>query len=143
MKRIAKFALPILILAIVYLLASGNLLSPSPFIITAQVLAVAISIWARRSFQAGQFSVDAEPKEGPLLSTGPYAFVRHPMYTAALLLIWASIFGHLSTATVMIGLIVTSGVSIRIMSEEEILRTHFPDYAEYSRKTKKIIPFIF
>ncbi|MFA6542054.1 MAG: methyltransferase [Bacteroidota bacterium] len=142
MKLIAKFALPILIVAILYLLISGKLFSPSPFVIAAQVLAVALSIWARQSFQAGQFSADAEPKEGPLLSTGPYAFIRHPMYTAALLLLWSSIFGHLSITTVIIGLIVTSVVSIRVVSEEQVLRVHFPDYAEYSRKTKRIIPFI-
>lgn len=142
MKLIAKFALPILIVAILYLLISGNMLSPSPFVIAMQILAVALSIWARRSFQAGQFSVDAEPKEGPLLSSGPYAFIRHPMYTAALLLIWSSIFGHLSISTLIIGLVVTSAVSIRVVSEEQVLHAHFPDYAEYSRKTKRIIPFI-
>lgn len=142
MKLIAKFALPILIVAILYLLISGNLLSPSPLVIGAQILAVVLSILARRSFQAGQFNIDAEPKEGPLLSSGPYALIRHPMYAAAPLLIWASIFGHLSITTVIIGMIVTSVVSIRVASEEQVLRAHFPDYAEYSRKSKRIIPFI-
>ena len=142
MKLIAKFALPILIVAILYLLISGNFLSPSPFVIGAQVLAVALSMWARQSFHAGQFSADPEPKEGPLLSSGPYAFIRHPMYTAALLLIWSSIFGHLSVATVAIGVIVTSVVSIRVVNEEQVLRAHFPDYAEYAGKTKRIIPFV-
>jgi protein-S-isoprenylcysteine O-methyltransferase Ste14 len=142
MKLIAKFALHILILAILYLLISGNLLSPSPLVIAAQLLAVALSFWARRSFQVGQFRIQAEPKEGPLLSSGPYQLIRHPMYAAALLLIWSSILGHLSIITMIIGLIVTSGISIRIVTEEQLLRAQFPDYAEYSRKTKRIIPFI-
>jgi protein-S-isoprenylcysteine O-methyltransferase Ste14 len=142
LKLIAKFALPILIVAILYLLISGNLLSSSPFVIAAQLVAVALSVWARRSFQAGQFSIFAEPKEGPLLSNGPYQFIRHPMYAAALLLIWASILGHLSIITVIIGLIVTISVAVRIVAEEQFLRERFPDYAEYSRKTKRIIPFV-
>lgn len=74
LKLIAKFALSILIVAILYLLISGNLLSSSPFVIAAQLVAVALSVWARRSFQAGQSSIFAEPKEGPLLSNGPYQF---------------------------------------------------------------------
>jgi len=142
MKLISKFALLILIIAILYLLLSGNLLSRSPLVITGQLLAIALAIWARRSFAEGQFSIYAEPAEGSLLSTGPYHFIRHPMYTFALLFVWASILGHLSLITVVIGLIVTGVTAIRIVTEEEFLRARYPDYAEYSRKTKRIVPFI-
>ena len=141
-KLISKFALLILILAILYLLISGNLLTPSPLIIAAQLLAVALSVWARRSFQGGQFSVHAEPVERSLLMTGPYQFIRHPMYTSAMLLVWSSILGHFSLINVVVGLIVTGAIAVRIVIEEQFLRTHYPDYAEYSRKTKRIIPYL-
>ena len=111
MKMLSKFALLILIVAILYLLISGNLLSTSPFVIAAQLLAIGFGFWARRSFQTGQFSIDAEPQEGPRLATGPYQFIRHPMYAAALLLVWSSIFGHLSIITAIISLIVTGMIS--------------------------------
>ena len=142
MKLISKFTLLILIIAILTLLISGNLLSPSPFVIAGQLLAVALSIWARRSFQSGQFSLHAEPVNGSLLSTGPYQFIRHPMYTAALLLVWSSTLGHLFLVTAVIGLIVTGAIAVRIVTEEQLLRARYPDYVEYSRKTKLIIPFI-
>ena len=141
MKTISKFALLITIVTILYLLFSGNLLSLSPFIITGQLLAVALSIWSRRTFQGGQFSIHAEPSEGPLLSSGPYRYIRHPMYSAVLLLIWLGVLGHLSLVTAVIGLIVTGVVGVRIMAEEQFLRSRFPEYAEYSRTTKRIIPF--
>ena len=142
MKRIANFALPILILAILYLMITGNFFSSSPFVIAAQVLAVALMIWARRSFQSGQFSTNAEPKEGTLMSNGPYRFIRHPMYAASLLLSWSSILGHLSTITMIIGLIITLNIANRIGVEEQYLREHFPDYTEYARKTKRILPYL-
>lgn len=142
MKLISKFALLITILAILYLLISGDLFTNSPFVIAGQLLAIALSIWARRSFQAGQFSIHPEPAEGTLLSSGPYQVIRHPMYAAALLLIWSSILGHLSIINVFIGLIVTGTVAIRIMTEEQFLQARYPDYVEYSRKTKRIIPFM-
>ncbi|MDP1624306.1 MAG: isoprenylcysteine carboxylmethyltransferase family protein [bacterium] len=142
MKLISKFALLIINLAFLYLLISGNLFSSSPFVIAGQLLAVALGIWGRRSFQAGQFSIHAEPAEGTLLSTGPYQFIRHPMYAFALLLIWSSILGHLSIINVVIGLIVTGVIAVRIVTEEQFLQARYPDYAEYSRKTKRIIPFI-
>ncbi|MEP6946638.1 MAG: methyltransferase [Acidobacteriota bacterium] len=141
-RTISKLALLITVVAILYLLFSGSLISPSPFIITGQLLAVALSIWARRSFQGGQFSIHAEPSEGPLLSSGPYRFIRHPMYAAALLLIWTSILGHLSLVTVVIGLIITAVIGVRLMTEDQLLLSRFPEYAEYSRTTKRIIPFI-
>lgn len=141
MKTISKLALLITVAAILYLLFSGNLLSLSPFIITGQLLAVALSIWSRRIFQGGQFSIHAEPSEGPLLSSGPYCYIRHPMYSAVLLLIWLGVLGHLSLVTMVIGLIVTGVVGIRIMTEEQFLRSRFPEYTEYSRTTKRIIPF--
>ena len=105
MKLISKLALLILIIAILYLLISGNLFSRSPLIIAGQLLAIALGIWARRSFQGEQFSINAEPVAGSLLLTGPYHFIRHPMYTFALLFVWTSILGHLSLITVAIGLI--------------------------------------
>ena len=142
MKRISKLALLFVTVTILYLLISGNLFSLSPFIIATQLLTVALSVWARRSFQTGQFSIQAEPKEGHVLSRGPYQFIRHPMYAAALLLIWAGILGHVSPFNLIIGVIITSVVAIRIVVEEQYLRTCYPDYAEYSRITKRIIPLI-
>jgi len=141
-KLISKFALLIVIIAILYLLISGNLLSRSPFIIAGQLLAIALAIWSRRSFQGRQFSIHAEPAEDPLLLTGPYQFIRHPMYAFALLFVWIGILGHLSLITVVIGLIVTGVIAIRIVIEEQFLRARYPDYVEYSRQTKRIIPFI-
>lgn len=142
MKLTSKFALLILIGTILYLLISGNLFSLSPLVIAAQLLAVALNLWARRSFQAGQFNIYPEPKEGQLLSRGPYQFIRHPMYASALLLIWSSILGHISPLNVLIGVMFTGVVAIRIVIEEQLLCTRYPDYVEYSRQTKRIIPLI-
>ncbi len=64
------------------------------------------------------------------------------MYAAALLLIWSSVFGHLSLVTAIIGFIVTFVIVIRIITEDQFLLTHFPEYAEYSRTTKRVIPFL-
>lgn len=76
MKLISKIALPIVIMAVLYLLISENLFSINLLLIV-QVLAFAVMLWARRSFQPGQFSIHAEPsvlkhplvkKNGPTLS---------------------------------------------------------------------------
>jgi len=141
MRTISKLALPVTILAGLYLLISGNLVSVNLFLIF-QVLAIALMAWARRNFQPGQFNINAEPKEGQLISTGPYKFIRHPMYSSALVIIWSGIFGHFSLPNLAIGLIVTVVVSIRVLIEEQYLRQSYPDYIDFSQKTKLLIPFI-
>lgn len=143
MKAISRFFFPIFILTILYLLISGNLLSPSPFVIAIQVLALALGIWSRRTFQSGQFSTGAETKQGQLLMTGPYKFIRHPIYAIVIVLVWSSVLGYPSLTNVIISVIMTGITVIRIVTEEEFLRERYPDYVEYSRKTKRIIPFIF
>jgi len=139
---VSKYGLHILLVGILILLISGNLLSPLPLVIIAQLLAVALAGWARRSFQAGQFSIAPEPAAGPMIANGPYQYIRHPMYAAALLLVWASILGHFSFITVLIGLIVTGMIAVRIVSEERFLTAQFPAYADHARKTKRVIPFV-
>jgi protein-S-isoprenylcysteine O-methyltransferase Ste14 len=142
MKSVSNLALIILMVAILYLLISGNLLSPTPLVVVGQLLAVAISVWARRSFIAGQFSVHAEPGEGQLLSNGPYRYIRHPMYAAALLLVWSGILANISPETVAVGVITTAVTAIRITVEEQFLRTRYPGYETYTHKTKRVIPFL-
>ena len=142
-KLISKFALFILIAALLFLLISGNLLSSSPFVITGQILAIALSAWARRSFKDKQFSIHAQPVGGALLISGPYRFIRHPMYAAALLFLWSSVLGHLSSLTLGIGLIVTLVVAVRISVEEKFLKASYPNHADYAQNTKRVLPFIF
>jgi protein-S-isoprenylcysteine O-methyltransferase Ste14 len=142
LNLVSKFGLIIVVLAIAILFVRHSLFSPSPLIITLQLAAVGLSVWARVSFGKGMFRVTAAPANGPLLKRGPYRVVRHPMYAAALLLIWSSGGGHWSLVNAIIGLFVTVGIALRIAAEEQLLCDRYPDYAQYSRETKRVIPFL-
>jgi protein-S-isoprenylcysteine O-methyltransferase Ste14 len=133
---------PVLLAALLFLLIRSSLLSSSPYVIAAQISAIALNVWTRRTFGAGQFRLGAESAEGTLLTSGPYKFIRHPMFTAALLFLWASILGHLSPINVVIGLVVTGFIAARIVTEEQLLSSHYPEYFEYSKKTRRIIPYL-
>jgi len=78
-----------------------------------------------------------------VISTGPYAIVRHPMYTGFLLMFFGltialgSLFGPIPTA------IVTILIIIRIPLEEKILHEELEGYTEYTEKVKlRLIPKI-
>jgi len=136
--------LPLLfvVAAIAVLGITGNLFSSSPFVITAQVAAVVLNVWARISFQRGTFRVTAAPSGASIITRGPYRFIRHPMYSAALVFIWAGVASHLSVLTLTIGIAVTAVVIARVIVEERLLRAKYPEYLDYSRSTKALIPFV-
>ena len=80
----------------------------------------------------------------PIVSTGPYAWVRHPMYSSVCLwftatpLVLGSWWGVVAIVPMYIVLY------FRIINEEQYLREHLPGYAEYCTKVRwRLIPFIF
>ena len=44
---------------------------------------------ARITFGRRSFHAAANPTEGGLVTTGPYAYIRHPIYAAILYFVWA------------------------------------------------------
>ena len=138
----SRLPLTVVIVIIVGLAVTGNLFSRSPVVIALQMGAVAFNLWARRSFPKEAFRVEAVPAASSVMRHGPYRFVRHPMYSSVLLLIWAGIASHASRGTLAVGLAVTAIVVTRIVAEERLLRSHYPDYPEYARTTKALVPFV-
>jgi len=64
------------------LLAMRNLFSSSPLIISVQVVAFLLFLWARITFGRRSYHVVANPTDGGLVTSGPYRYVRHPIYAA-------------------------------------------------------------
>jgi protein-S-isoprenylcysteine O-methyltransferase Ste14 len=138
-------ALPLLfvVASIVVLGVTGNLFAWSPFVIAAQAAAVGLSVWARRSFQAGTFRVSASPAGSSIIRRGPYRVLRHPMYSAVLLFMWAGIVSHVSVLTLAVGIAVTALTIARVIAEERLLSAKYLEYLEYTRSTKAIVPYLF
>jgi protein-S-isoprenylcysteine O-methyltransferase Ste14 len=139
---VTRFALFVVIAALIMLGASGNLISTSPFVIAIQVLAVGLSVWARASFPSRTFRIDATPASSTMIRQGPYRFIRHPMYSAVLLFIWSAVFSHLGLWTLVLLVVVTAVVASRIAFEEQTLQKQYPDYAAFVNETKAVIPFL-
>ena len=139
----SAFPLLIVIAAAVVLGATGNLFAASPLVVAAQAGAVGLSVWARRSFQKGAFRISAAPGSTSIIRDGPYRFVRHPMYAAALLFVWAAVVSHWSVWTLAIGIVVAAVVVTRVVVEERLLRSRYPEYDDYARSTKALVPYVF
>lgn len=125
------------------LLATNSIFSTSPLVIAAQLLAFALMIWARASFGVRSFHLAANPTEGGLVTTGPYALIRHPIYASVCLFILASVLGHPSLPSAALACLVIAGVAIRIVAEEQLVAQRYPEYRDYATRTKRLIPFVF
>jgi len=77
----------------------------------------------------------------PVVSTGPYAYVRHPMYSGALLLVAAMPLALGSWLSVLLIVPFFPVLVWRILDEEDFLRKDLPGYAEYMRRVRyRLIP---
>jgi protein-S-isoprenylcysteine O-methyltransferase Ste14 len=127
---------------LLHLSRNGALLMPVAWAVSVQVLAIVLMMWARVTFRARSFHFAANPTEGGLVTTGPYRFIRHPIYTAGCLIAWpGAILIHTPAAFVAVAL-VTAGAIVRALSEEHLLVERYPDYREYARATRRMIPGI-
>ena len=113
-----------------------------------EVLLAVGSVWLAMSAvrELGkQWSLQARLIEDhKLITGGVYQIVRHPIYTAMLGMLIATVF-VLSQWQIMIVavLLFLIGIKIRTVSEESLLRNAFPaEYEDYARKVPALIPFV-
>jgi protein-S-isoprenylcysteine O-methyltransferase Ste14 len=75
--------------------------------------------------------------------TGPYRFVRHPMYAGAIPLMTGMPLWLGSVAGVLLGAVPLTFIVLRLLIEERVLRLELPGYEEYVRKVRwRVIPFV-
>jgi protein-S-isoprenylcysteine O-methyltransferase Ste14 len=106
------------------------------------LLGIGLAVYAR--FYLGRnWGMPMSRKEEPELVTGgPYAFVRHPIYTGIMLAMLGSAIGV--TLFWGVPLIVFAPYFVHsARREEELMCAQFPaQYPEYMRRTKMIVPFV-
>lgn len=132
-----------MILALVGLISIDSLFAHSPLGIGLQAAAIALMAWARLTFGHRSLHAGAAPTAGGLVTTGPYRFIRHPIYTAALLFGWTGVLSNWSPRTAGLGGALTIGALVRMLCEERMVVERYPEYREYSRSTKRVVPFLF
>lgn len=130
-------------LALVGLLALDSLFAHSPAGIGLQAAAIALMAWARLMFGRRSFHPGADPTAGGLVTNGPYRFIRHPIYAAALLFGWTGVLSNWSPRAAGLGVLLAVGALVRMLCEERMVVERYPEYREYSRATKRVVPFLF
>jgi protein-S-isoprenylcysteine O-methyltransferase Ste14 len=157
MWRLWVFRVGIIIVAI-FLIADfqlgNNLFARSPSLFTTAsspvaalgalltVLGIALAIWAR-IYLGRNWSPAPRIKEGhELVTTGPYAVLRHPIYTGVLFAIFGSVL--ISPAWVLSFVIALVIFLWRVKREETLMMSQFPtEYPAYKARTWALIPYVY
>jgi protein-S-isoprenylcysteine O-methyltransferase Ste14 len=102
------------------------------------------AIWSRKTL-ADNWSALVTFKQGhELIKSGPYRFVRHPIYTSILMLLLGTAIAAGRLASLLAMVFFFAGFWIKLKQEEALLIGHFPDeYPAYQTRVKTLVPFVF
>jgi protein-S-isoprenylcysteine O-methyltransferase Ste14 len=98
--------------------------------------------WAQDSLGQNWSHTPRLIKEQSLVTSGPYQYIRHPIYTAFLLILGSPLF---LSANLLIGLawigMISLEVASRIRFEENLMLEYFGEqYREYMKRTGRVLP---
>ncbi|MGB2635679.1 MAG: isoprenylcysteine carboxylmethyltransferase family protein [Candidatus Acidiferrum sp.] len=113
--------------------------------IVAQLLVLAGYLGTMWVIHVNRFAArTVQVEEGQkVISTGPYAVVRHPMYSFATLMCLAIAPSLGSYVSLPFFALLIPIFAARLLNEEEVLRRDLPGYAEYCQGTRHhLIPYI-
>lgn len=105
---------------------------------------VGVGLWAIATMRIGNFNITPNVKIGSqLVQTGPYQWIRHPMYLALLLVTLALVWSYFSPLRLVIWLVLLVDLIIKMAFEEQLLTFQHAEYMHYQQQTKRLIPFLY
>lgn len=105
-------------------------------------LGVALAIWARRHLGRNWGMPMSRKEEPDLVTTGPYAFLRYPIYTGILVALLGSVIGE-SPFWLLPFFLFGAYFIYSARREEKLMLEQFPQqYAAYMKRTKMLVPFL-
>jgi protein-S-isoprenylcysteine O-methyltransferase Ste14 len=122
-------------------LPASPITAPVAILLTALGLGIAI---AARIQLAGNWSAAIEIKEGhALIRSGPYRYVRHPIYSGILLAVLGSAVALDHRRALLGFVLIFAALWIKSRHEEGRLRQALPGYDAYAGETAALIPLLF
>lgn len=130
------------LLCIAYMLFTGPLFPHSFFLLVPYSCAILFALWAMVEMKFNFTILPSLPEGRKLITTGPYALVRHPMYTSLLAIILTLVMNEFSEKRLAVWAVLFAVLMAKSEVEERILGERFPEFSDYKKSTKRLIPFL-
>ena len=129
---------------IVAFLVSGPWVPGNGWLLTLELSGILLATWAIFTMRITKVNVFPEVRTGSrLVTNGPYRWVRHPMYTALLLITLALLCESFSYWRWFWWLALCADLVAKLSYEERLLGEVFDDYEAYRLRTWRLVPCIF
>jgi len=114
-----------------------------PFPLLVFLVGASVGVYAFKHNQSDNFNIIPEIKDNAeLITTGAYAYVRHPMYFSVLVMMLGFLCANPTLQNgFAYGLLILS-LFLKAFKEEKLWLEKCEEYREYQRTTKSIIPFL-
>jgi protein-S-isoprenylcysteine O-methyltransferase Ste14 len=104
------------------------------------LLGLGLHIWARRHLQHFYTErVEVQP-DHRVIDTGPYALMRHPVFTSFFLLAYGVFLINPAITTLLIIIYTVWAFTASAKEEEKLLSERVPGYADYLKRTPRFWP---
>ena len=153
-QRFGRPALTIVLLVLLYSAAFKWDILNGPFVpkfwwlpyfaVALMWIGLAMTIWAR--YHLGRFwsGAVALREEHQLIRSGPYARIRHPIYTGILMMMAASVLAADRYRALVVFAVILAGIIWKAGKEEALLAGEVGlEFAEYRRRTGFLFPRLF
>jgi len=107
------------------------------------LLGAGLGLWALLHNKLGNFNIQPKMKEGAVLVTsGIYAFIRHPMYLSVIVMSLALVLSSVTLLQSFLFFALILVLFLKAKREESLWIEKDESYAEYRAKSKFFLPFI-
>lgn len=108
------------------------------------VFGLALAMWARVTLGTNWSGTVTLKENHELIVRGPYAYVRHPIYSAMLLMFLGTVFAVGTVGGLSAFPILLISFWIKYRQEEALMMEHFGnEYLVYMKRVSALIPFVF
>jgi len=134
----------ILLFTLLFLLCNLFELFTSPFLVLLFLLGIVIGGLALFTMDRGSYSPLPSPrKHNVLVRRGIYRIIRHPMYAGLLLIGLAFLLSRFVLVSAIVYIAFATVTTMKANLEERLMVKKHPEYANYRKRVKKFIPFVY
>lgn len=123
---------------------TGPIIPKNPLEILILATGIFLGLWAMGTMQIGNFNIVPDvPQNGKMVTKGPYKYIRHPMYSAVLLVALSLVLNHFTLLRMIFWIVLLTDLILKIAYEEKLLSQHYREYSQYQQRTRRLFPFIY
>ena len=129
---------------LIWLMAVNRWFSDNVFLLGFQIAGIVLGFWAIYEMSRSRLNITPTPLSGAILvQSGPYKIIRHPMYLALILVFVPMLISNFNLWGAIIYLVFFVNLLLKMVYEEKLLFSFFDNYDTYSRKSWRLIPYVY